>query len=310
LRIAVMGSGGIGSCYGGMLAQAGSDVTLIARGAHLQAIQQNGLEVMQREDSFKVNVPATDDPSQVGPVDLVLFTVKTYQNQEAIPLLKPLIGGDSLVLTLQNGVESAGEIADVIGADHVLPGAAYMIGNIISPGVVRQGTFPARIAFGESAGPRTPRAEAVQETLTKGGITTELSDDVIKVLWSKVLYNTPANGLASVARIAPRDLMDMPQGAELFKMAIAEVAAVANASGVEIGDDDVQTAISLIANRPLGARGSMQIDLADGKPLELEAIVGCVGRIGRNLGVPTPIHDLVNTMLLPHISGPPEAPCA
>ncbi len=303
MKIAIMGAGGIGGCYGALLAKAGADVTLVARGAHLAAILQNGLKLIQQDSDFTVKVNATDSPSQIGPVDLVIFAVKTYQNGEAIPFIKPLVGNDSTILTIQNGVESAGEISQEYGAERVLPGSAYVISNIDAPGVLRQRSFPARVAFGETDGNASQRAKAVQETMSGAGITVELSDDIVRALWSKALYNSPANGLASAARLAPKDLMESPQGTALFRSAIQEIADVATASGVQMGDEDVQRAFDLIANRPMGARGSMQVDVEAGRPLELEAMVGFVGRIGRDGNVPTPIFDVLYTVLQPHING-------
>lgn len=301
-----MGAGGIGGCYGALLAQAGSDVTLIARGAHLAAIQEKGLQLVQPDDDLTVKIAATDDPSQVGPVDLVIFSVKGHQNQGAIPFIKPLVGDNTTVLTIQNGLGSAEELGQVYGADRVLPGSAFVISNIISPGVIKQQSPVPRVAFGESNGDRSPRATAIQETFSKAGVQAELSDDISRVLWSKMLYNSPANGMASAARLSPKDLIETPEGAKMFRSAIQEVADVGSASGVPFGEEDVQGAIDLITARPLGARGSMQADLEAGRPLELEAMVGSVGRIGREVNVLTPIFDVLYTLLLPHINGSPE----
>ena len=306
MRIAIMGAGGIGGCYGGLLAKAGFDVTLIARGAHLEAITEKGLRLVQPEGEFTVDVAATGNPSLVGTVDLVIFSVKAHQNLTAIPLIKPLIGVETTVLTIQNGVESADEIGQEYGAERVLPGSAYVISNVVSPGVVKQQSQIPRVAFGESNGERSQRAIAVQDAFLKANIMAELSDDISRVLWSKLLYNSPANGMASAARLSPRDLIEYPEGRSMFKLAIQEVADVGTASGVPLGKDDVQGAMDLIAARPIGARGSMQADLESGRPLELDAIVGSVGRIGRKLNVPTPIFDILYTLLLPHIDGTRE----
>ena len=306
MKIAIMGAGGIGGCYGALLAQAGFDVTLIARGAHLDALTEKGLRLVQPEREFTVDVAATGDPSLVGPVDLVIFSVKAHQNSKAIPLIKPLIGGDTTVLTIQNGVESADEIGQEYGAERVLPGTAYVISNVVSPGVVKQQSPVPRVAFGESNGERSQRAIAVQDTFLKANIEAELSDDISRVLWSKLLYNSPANGMASAARLSPRDLIEYPEGTSMFKSAIQEVADVGTAFGVHFGEDDVQGAMDLIVARPMGARGSMQADLEAGRPLELDAIVGSVGRIGRKVNVPTPIFDMLYTLLLPHIDGSQE----
>jgi len=307
LKITVMGAGGIGGCYGGLLAQAGNDVTLIARGAHLAAIKEKGLQLIQPEGDFTVAVAATDDPSQVGPVELVIFSVKAHQNSKAVPLIEPLIGEDTTILTIQNGVESADELGQDYGAERVLPGSAYLLSNITSPGVIKQLSLVPRVAFGESNGDRSQRAVAIRDSFCEANIEAELSDDISKALWSKLLYNSPANAMASAARLSPRDLIEYPHGAAMFRSAIQEVANVGTAYGIPFGQDDVQGAMDLITARPMGARGSMQADLEAGRPLELEAIVGSVRRIGRKVNVPTPVFDMLYTLLLPHIDGSPES---
>ena len=307
MKIAVMGAGGIGGCYGGLLAQAGNDVTLIARGAHLAAIKEKGLQLIQPEGDFTVAVAATDDPSQVGSVDLVIFSVKAHQNSKAVPLIEPLIGEDTTILTIQNGVESADELGQDYGAERVLPGSAYLLSNITSPGVIKQLSLVPRVAFGESNGDRSQRAVAIRDSFCEANIEAELSDDISKALWSKLLYNSPANAMASAARLSPRDLIEYPNGAAMFRSAIQEVANVGTAYGIPFGQDDVQGAMDLITARPMGARGSMQADLEAGRPLELEAIVGSVSRIGRKVNVPTPIFDMLYALLLPHIDGSPES---
>ena len=303
MKIAVMGAGGIGGCFGGLLAKGGFDVTLIARGAHLQAIQQNGLQVIEPKGGYSVQVKATDDPSQVGPVDLVILSVKTYQNEQAIPMMEPLIERESTVITLQNGVESAKEVGQMYGPERVLPGAAYLLCNIDSPGVVRQRAPVARLAFGEANGDRSARAIVFQDAFAKAGIEADLSEDVMRALWSKLLYNTPANGLACASRLTPRAFFEYPEGRALFETAFQEVASVATASGVPLGDIDVKGAMGLVAQRPLDGKGSMQADLETGKPLELEAIVGSIGRIGRKMNVATPMMDFLYALLLPHKNG-------
>ena len=303
MKIAVMGAGGIGGCFGGLLAKGGFDVTLIARGAHLQAIQQNGLQVIEPKGGYSVQVKATDDPSQVGPVDLVILSVKTYQNEQAIPMMEPLIERESTVITLQNGVESAKEVGQMYGPERVLPGAAYLLCNIDSPGVVRQRAPVARLAFGEANGDRSARAIVFQDAFAKAGIEADLSEDVMRALWSKLLYNTPANGLACASRLTPRAFFEYPEGRALFETAFQEVASVATASGIPLGDIDIKGAMELVAQRPLDGKGSMQADLETGKPLELEAIVGSIGRIGRKMNVATPIMDFLYALLLPHKNG-------
>ena len=187
MRIAVMGAGGVGGCLGAHLAKAGNDVTLIARGAHLEAIRRNGLRLKTQDGDFTVDTAATDDPGQVGSVDLVLFTVKTYHNAQAIPLLKPLIGQDPAILTLQNGVESYEELGNAFGIGHVMPGASYLAATVEEPGVILQESSDVRIAFGEINGTPSPRAIRTHETMLRAGIQAEHSRDVIKSLWTKFL---------------------------------------------------------------------------------------------------------------------------
>ena len=298
-----MGAGGIGGCFGGLLAKSGLDVTLIARGRHLHAIQQNGLRVLQPNGSYSVNVKATDDPSEIGPVDLILFSVKTYQNEQAIPIMKPLIGNESVVITLQNGVESAAQVGQVYGPEQVLPGAAYLLCNIDSPGVVRLRAPVVRMTFGEMNGHRSSRAIEFHDAFSKAGIASDLSENIMRALWSKLLYNTPANGLACASRLTPRAFFDYPEGNALFHAAFQEVASVATASGVPLGEADIQDAMNLVAQRPVDGKGSMQADLESGRPLELEAIVGSLGKIGRKVNVATPLMDLLYALLLPHKNG-------
>ena len=303
MKIAVMGAGAIGGCFGGLLAKRGLDVTLIARGNHLHAIQQNGLQVIQPEGGYSVNVKATDSPSEVGPVDLVIFSVKTYQNERAIPMMKPLIGKGSVVITLQNGVESAAEVGQIYGPEQVMPGAAYLLCNIDSPGVVRQRAPVARMTFGEANGNLSNRAIEFQDVFSNSGIESDLSEDIMRALWSKLLYNTPANGLACASRLTPKAFFEYPEGNALFQAAFQEVANVATASGVPFGDIDIQAAMKLVEQRPLDGKGSMQADLESGKPLELEAMVGSLGRIGRKVNVSTPLMDFLYALLLPHKNG-------
>ena len=306
MKIAVMGAGAIGGCFGSLLAKCGLDVTLLARGEHLRAIQKNGLQVIHPEGGYSVEVKATDDPARVGPVDLILLSVKTYQNEQAIPMMKPLIGHASTVITLQNGVESSEEVAQSYGPERVIPGAAYLLCNIDSPGVVRQRARSARMAFGELNGDRSQRAIEFQNAFAKAGIEADLSEDIMRALWSKMLYNTPANSLACASRLTPKAFYEYAEGNALFEIAFREVASVATASGIPLGDIDVEGAMKLVSERPLDGKGSMQADLESGRPLELEAIVGSISRIGRKMGMATPLIDVLYALLLPYKNGHPR----
>ena len=303
MRIAVMGAGGIGGLYGGLLARGGRDVTLIARGKQLDALQAHGIRINSSVDSFSTPVNATADPANLGAVDVVLFTVKTYHNVDAIPQLRPLMGPESVVLTLQNGVESAEELANEYGPARVIPGVTYAIAQVESPGIVNQLSPDARIVYGEVDGSRSQRAINILESLDVAGITVEISPDVTKLIWSKFLVGAPGNAMSSAARTTPKRLISISEGKRPFYAAMDEITAIGQARGINLGQIEVDQSIAFIESVPLDARGSMLTDIEAGRPLELEAMVGAIGRIGRAVNVPTPIGDLLYTLLLPHKDG-------
>jgi len=302
MRIAVMGAGGTGGWLGAYLARAGNDVTLIARGAHLEAIRKSGLRLISRDAEFLVKAHATEDPAELGPVDLVVFCVKTYQNAAAFPVIRPLVGKETAVLTLQNGVESGDQLARVFGWPPILPGASWTTAHIESPGVVRQQTPWAKIVFGEVDGRKSQRALLIQEVFADAGIEGELSEDVTKVLWTKFLAVGPLAGITSASRTRTQRLVQYPESRAAVQATIREVEAVALAKGVNLDSTVVEETMRFADNLP-DIQISMHVDIDQGRPLELEAMVGCVVRLGREVGIPTPIHELLYALLLPHKDG-------
>ncbi len=303
MRIAVMGAGGIGGNLGGLLARGGNDVSLIVRGAHLEAIRQNGLRVKMPQDEFTAEVHATNEPGEVGPVDMVLFTVKTYHNATAIPVMCPMVGGDTAVLSLQNGVETFDELAKVLGPECVLSGAANFGAYIEVPGVVTNRGRPPEIVFGEVDGTDSHRARAIQENFQHAGIDAELSDDVTKTLWAKFLLLTSTAGITSASRVLMKPLMEHQEAREMWIAGMREVEAVGRAKGVNLDADVVEHAMSRLETLPWDYQLSMHTDLDLGRPLELEAVNGAVVRMGRQLGIPTPVNQFLYTVLKPHIDG-------
>jgi 2-dehydropantoate 2-reductase len=303
MRIAVMGAGGIGGNLGGLLARGGNEVVLIARGAHLEAICEHGLMVKSPQGDFVVEVEATDDPGEVDPVELVLFTVKTYHNATAIPAILPLVGGATSVLTLQNGVESFDELGHVIGAEWVLRGAAYFGAYIEAPGVITNQGLAPHIAFGEADGQETPRAQRILKVFTKAGIKTELSTDIVKTLWTKFLLLLPIAGMTSSARTLIGPLLQYPEAREMWLAAMREVEAVGRAKGVNLDPNIVERMVELTESLPWDYTVSMHTDLELGRPLELDALNGAVVRIGRQVGVPTPVNQFLYSILKPHKDG-------
>ena len=305
MRIAVMGAGGVGGCLGALLAKAGNDVSLIARGDHLEAIRANGLKLIRPSGEFVVEVKATDDPAQVGPVNLVLFTVKTLHNRQIISTLRPLIGHETSVLTLQNGVESHEQLSAVLGSQIVLPGAFWGSSRIQSPGVIAE-VVEARISFGEADETESLRALDIRKIFREAGIETELSPDPMQVLWRKFILLSAAAGITSAAQMRIKELLQFADARQMFCDAMAEALAVGLAKGINLPDDLVQESLDYIDGLP-SFQNSMHTEYEKGLPTELDALSGAVIRLGKQIGVPTPVHSFLYSVLLPHKDGHPAA---
>ena len=303
MRIAVMGAGGVGGYFGGLLARAENHVTLIARGAHLEAIRAGGLMVKSPQGDFSVKVDASDDPRRVGPVQLVILTVKTYQNDVAIPAIEPLVGDYTSLLTLQNGVDSYRDLTRSMGRGRVLPGVTYIASQIGAPGVIKHQGAPGRIVFGEIDGQPTPRAQRILDTFQEAGIPTELTADVMKELWTKSLFVTTFAGATSSARASISRLLRHDEAREMILSAMQEIEAVARASGMNLAVDVVDKMMEFVESQAENLQSSMHTDLELGRPLELDAMTGAVVRIGRQLGVPTPVNSLFYSILVTHKDG-------
>ena len=305
MRIAVMGAGGVGGCLGGLLTKAGNDVSLIARGEHLEAIRANGLKLIRPSGEFVVEVKATDDPAQVGPVNLVLFTVKTLHNRQIISTLRPLIGHETSVLTLQNGVESHEQLSAVLGSQTILPGAFWGSSQIQSPGVISE-VVEARISFGEVDETESLRALDIRKVFREAGIETELSPDPMQVLWRKFILLSALAGITSAAQMRIKELLQFSEARQMFCDAMEEALAVGLAKGINLPDDLVQESLEYIDGLP-SFQTSMHAEYEKGLPTELDALSGAVIGLGRQIGVPTPVHSFLYSVLLPHKDGRPPA---
>jgi 2-dehydropantoate 2-reductase len=300
MKIAIMGTGGVGGYYGGLLAQGGHDVTFIARGAHLAAIQENGLQVKSIHGDFHVKpAQATDDPAQIGPVDLVVFCTKTYSIDAAAQQIKPLVGPETTVLPLENGIDAADRIGAMVGMEHMLGGVTWISSAVESPGVIKQVSQFRRVVIGELDGLVTLRAKLVHEAFEATGITAELSENVLKILWTKFVFISAASSLGSLTRLPIGDYRSVPEAREMMTNLMREVEAIARAQGVELDQDVVQKSLDFVDNAAPQIKPSMQLDVEAGRRSELEAMIGVVGRKGRELGVPTPFADMVYASLLP-----------
>ena len=303
MRIAIMGAGGVGGCLGGLLAKAGNDVWLICRGEHLEAIKANGLKLVRPDSEFVVKVNATDDPAEIGPVDLVVFTVKSYQNRHVITAIKPLMSPDTSVITLQNGVESHEQLGAVLGPNHILPGAYWASSHVISPGVIAEDVV-AQISFGEVDDTESLRALDIRKVFREAGIETEIASDPLQVLWKKFIVLSALAGITSAAQTRPKELLLFPDARKMFCDAMEEALAVGLAKGIDLSDNLAQESLEYIDGLP-DFQNSMHGDYENGRATELDALSGAVIRLGKQIGVATPIHNLLYSVLLPHKDGTP-----
>jgi 2-dehydropantoate 2-reductase len=300
MKIAIMGTGGVGGYYGGLLAQTGQDVTFIARGAHLQAIREKGLQVKSVHGDFLVSpAQATDTPAAVGPVDLVIFATKTYHTDDAAQAIKPMVGNGTTVVSLQNGADAADRIGAVVGMEHLVGGATWLSAAIEAPGVIGQYSQFRRIALGEFNGQSTPRLQAVHDVLKATGATVELSDNILKVLWTKFAFIAAVSALGSLTRVTFGEYRAVPEARAVLTQALEEVASVARAKGVPLDADVVDKTLAFIDSSAAGIKPSMQRDVEAGRVSELESMVGIVVRQGADLNVPTPALRFAYAMLKP-----------
>ncbi len=300
MKIAIMGTGGVGGYYGGLLAQSGQDVTFIARGAHLRAIREQGLRVKSVHGDFTVPpAKATDTPAEVGPVDMVLFATKTYQTDEAAQLITPMVAQNTVIVSLQNGIDAADRIARVVGMEHMLGGVTWLSAAVEAPGLIGQYSQFRRIALGEFSGEATPRLKAALDALQATGATVEVSDVILKVLWTKFVFIAPVMAMGSLTRVTFGEYRNVPEARAMLTDAISEVASVAKAKGVKLDEDVVKKTLAFIDSSEPGIKPSMQRDVESGKPSELEAMIGAVVRLGDEHNVPTPVMKFAYAMLKP-----------
>jgi len=304
-----MGAGGTGGYFGGLLARAGEDVTFIARGAHLDALRARGLTVKSRvSGDFTVSARATGDPGEVGPVDLILFCVKSYDTEAAAERIRPLIGPETVVLPVQNGIDGAERIARVIGGEPVLGGVALVSSILEAPGLVVQSAGPGRIIVGELAGGTSARVERVVGTLAHAGIPAQAHPDVRVALWQKFLFICAFSGLTALTRLPIGPILACPETARLYRDAMFEVEAVGRAEGVRLPRDCVDQVHAMTEKLEPWSRGSLYYDLAAGRRLELETLHGAVVSRGREGGVATPVSFAIYAALKPYADGAPVLP--
>lgn len=300
MRIAVFGSGGVGGYFGGRLAQAGEEVIFIARGSHLEAIREKGLRVDSLNGDFRIQpAQANDNPKRVGEVDVVLVGVKAWQVPEAALAMQPMVGKDTFVVPLENGVDAPTQIAAVLGNERVLGGMCQISAFIEAPGYIRHVGLDPYIAFGELDRRRSERAEKLRQAFERAHVNAEVPEDINISMWEKFLFIAPISGVGAVTRAPVGISRSIPETRQLLEQAMQEVVAVAQARKVILSDDAVARKMAFVDSLSPTVTASMQRDVMDGRKSELGSQNGAVVRMGLEAGVPTPVNSYLYYSLLP-----------
>ena len=288
MRIAVFGAGGIGAYYGSGFASGGADVHLIARGAHLEALRRDGLTIETADGTVRQRLHATADPAEIGPVHVVLFCVKSYDTETAARALLPLLGPDTAVISLQNGIDNEAKIATAIGWQHVLGGSAYIFAAVRTPGVV-VASGPRSIVFGEWAGgDPSPRVLAILDAAAAGGVTATTTPDIQAAKWEKYVLLAALSAVSATTQLPLGDIRRSPAAVALLHDLMTEVSDVGRARGVHLDDGIVERQFALVMAQGEESKASLQTDLVAGRRMELDALQGATLRLGQESGVPTP----------------------
>lgn len=300
MKVAVYGAGGVGAYFGGRLAQADADVHLIARGDHLDALQRDGLRVESVSGDFSMELPATDDPADVGRCDVVLFTVKSFDTEAAAREVRPLLGDDTAVVSLQNGLDNETKLAAEIGREHVMGGVAYIFSTIAEPGVVEHTGGPTSFTYGDLDGARSDRATRFLEWCDRAdGMDAELSESIQTDLWEKAAFICAQAGMTATVRLPLGEIRSHEESWEMYRRLIDEVCRVGRATGAELRDGTVSRWMDFADDLGADSYSSLHYDMTHEKPMELEALHGTVVRRGRENDVAVPMNEAVYAILQP-----------
>ncbi|MFC9690511.1 2-dehydropantoate 2-reductase [Kribbella sp. NPDC056951] len=304
MRIAVMGTGGIGGYFGGRLAAAGHDVAFVARGRQLEALRANGLRVQSElGDLHLPAVEVTDDPSELAPADVVLFGVKLWDTEESAALIKPLLGEQTAVISFQNGVQKDDVLRRILGPEHVVGGVAYIAATIAEPGVIKHTGTLQRLAFGEYDGSASDRVEAFRAACAEAGIDVAVSNEIERTIWEKFVFLVGLSGMTTSTRTPIGAIRSNPRSRAFLRDVMEEVVQVARAHGVPIAADFVDDRLAFVDQAPAEMTSSMHHDLNRGNRLEVQWLSGDVVDRGRALGVPTPCNRAITDLLAVHADG-------
>ena len=294
MRITIFGTGGVGGYFGGRLARAAAEVTFIARGEHLRAIKTDGLRVDSTEGDFVIYpAQATDDVAEVGETELVIVGVKAWQVPEAARAIKPLVGPDTTVLPLQNGVEAVPQLVDELGRDNVIGGLCRIVSYVVGPGHIRHAGFTPSVIIGEIDNRRTERISRIEATFKRAGLEITVARDIQVALWTKFLFIASFSGVGAMANAPAGVVRSDPKWRAQILKAMEEIYALAHARGIKLPPDSIDKVMGFVDGLPEDATSSMQRDIAAGKPSELESQNGAVVRMAREAGVEVPTHELI-----------------
>ena len=303
MHIVIFGAGGVGGYFGGRLAGAGEKVTFIARGEHLQAMLTNGLHVESINGDFTIHpVTATDDTTQVDAVDVVLVCVKTWDIPRAAKAIMPMLDPDTFVVPLENGVEAPSQLAEILGREHILGGLCRMASRIASPGHIQHTAIDPSIAFGELDNHPSSRAQKLLQSFKHAGVSAEIPPDINVAVWQKFLFISAVSGIGAITRVPFGIFRSIEGSRQLLEDALRECYSVALAQGINLPADSVANTLAYIDTLPPGTMASMQRDILDGRPSELEAQNGALVHMGQILNIPTPVHTFIYHSLLPQES--------
>ena len=300
MRIAMMGSGGLGGYFGGRMAQVGADVTFIARGAHLAAIRKKGLRIKSKEigDAHIHPAQATDLPTSIGKVDYVIVAVKLWDTADAGRAILPLLGPNTTVLSLQNGVECDEELASIVGADRLIGGVAFIASSISAPGVINHIGTLQRVVIGEPEGDQTARITALRDEMIVAGIAAEISPNIQRTIWEKFVFLVGLSATTSLRRTTIGPIRNNKKDRALLRQIFTESSAVGRSKGVNLPEKFADNCLDFVDNLPAEMTSSMHHDLEAGRQMELEWLSGAVVRFGRELGVKTPANQQVYNALM------------
>ena len=300
MHIVVFGSGGVGGYFGGRLAQAGEQITFIARGEHLQVMLSQGLKVDSIKGNFTIlPVIATDDTTAVHAADVILLCVKTWQMARAAKSIIPMLESGTFVVPLENGVEAPALLAEILGREHVLGGLCRIASQLVAPGVIRHTGIEPHVAFGELDKRQSARSSALLQVFTQAGVSAEIPADIMLAMWQKFLFISTVSGIGALTRVPIGEFRSHPGIHGMLENALQDCYAVALAQGIRLPENSVANTLAYIDSLPSETIPSMQRDIMEGKPSELDAQIGTIVRMGQEYNIPTPVHTFVYHSLLP-----------